>query len=60
MVCLFIVNDNENQEMGVNDVFSYLNKKCNENQNSGPHLKLKMINKVLVPMRGCGNVNLVP
>lgn len=60
MVCLFIVNDNENQEMRVNDVFPYLNKKCNENQNSGPHLKLKMINKVLIPTRECGNVNLVP
>lgn len=60
MVCLFIVNENENQEMEVNNVFPYLNKKCNQNQNSGLHLKLKMINKVLVPMRGCGNVNLVP
>lgn len=29
MVCLFIVNENENQEMEVNNVFPYLNKKCN-------------------------------
>lgn len=35
MVCLFIMNENKNQEMGVNDAFPYLNEKYNENQSGG-------------------------
>lgn len=39
MVCLLIENDN--QEIGMNDMFTYLNKKLKENQNGGFHLKIK-------------------
>lgn len=50
MVCLLIGNENGNQGMRMNNVFTCLNKRWNKNQSGGPHLKLGMIARVPIPM----------
>lgn len=50
MVCLLIGNENGNQGMRMNNVFTCLNKRWNKNQSGGPHLKLEMIIRVPIPM----------
>lgn len=54
MVCLLIINQNENQEMRMDDVFIYVNERWNENQSGGRYLEIRLITRVFIPMGEVG------
>lgn len=60
MVGSLIGNENENQRMRMNSVFTCLNKKWNRNKSDESHLELRIITRVSILMGRGENENLIP